>query len=184
MEKNQPLFDLFRKNAELVSAKVEKIRTISEAVDYAADLVKKENTREKIIAAPEFTESQLDELKEKVPEAKIIQTDLSTYTKGILLAVTHAEFGIAETGTLAINSKDVDKGLATMIPDIHVVILSESNIVETAEDLIPELNSILSKKAGYLAFVTGASRTADIERVLVVGVHGPLELHILIREDA
>lgn len=41
----------------------------------------------------------------------------------------------------------------------------------------------MKKTPNYLAFITGASRTADIERVLALGVHGPLELHILILED-
>jgi L-lactate dehydrogenase complex protein LldG len=39
------------------------------------------------------------------------------------------------------------------------------------------------RNADYTSFITGASRTADIERVLAIGVHGPLELHILLLED-
>lgn len=183
MEEKKKLFDLFRKNAELVSAQVRKIRTISEAIDYAAVLVNTDNCREKIIAAPEFTRPELDELQLRSPGSKLIQTDISTYTRGISVAVTTAEFGIAETGTLVIDSKNMDRRLSTMIADIHVAILSESKIVQTFEDLLPEMNRILSASSGYLAFVTGASRTADIERVLVVGVHGPLELHVLVMED-
>ncbi|MCP4719828.1 MAG: lactate utilization protein [Desulfobacteraceae bacterium] len=183
MGKDNSLLDLFRINAESVSAKVSRISTISDAFDYTTALASKNKATENIIAAPGFTDSQLDELRHKIPKASIIQTGLSSYSKGIRLSITHAEFGIAETGTLVINSREVDKRLATMIPDVHVAVLSESDIVETADDLIPELSKILSESTGYLAFVTGASRTADIERVLVVGVHGPLELHILIQKD-
>ena len=184
MEGNSTLFDLFRKNAELVSAKVKKIRTLSEAMDYGWSFVNNDSCKEKIIAVPEFSASELDELQRKAPDIKVVQKELSRYNKGISAAITYAEFGIAETGTLVINSKDMDKRLATMIPDVHIAILPESKIVKTSEDLIPQINNILSESSGYLAFVTGASRTADIERVLVVGVHGPLELHILIMEGA
>ncbi len=184
MEECNYLFDRFKKNAELVSAKVRKIKTVSEAIDYSTALINKEKSEHKIIAAPEFTISQLDELQLKAPEAKIIQKDLCKYSNRIPVSITYAEFGIASTGTLVINSKNMDKRLATMIADIHVAILFESKIVEDLDDLIPEMNMILSESSGYLSFVTGASRTADIERVLVVGVHGPLELHILVMEGA
>lgn len=70
-----------------------------------------------------------------------------------------------------------------MISEIHVCVLHKSRIHPTAEDMYGQLKAYMETKPNYLAFVTGASRTADIERVLALGVHGPLELHILILED-
>lgn len=183
MAEQDTLFNRFRNNAELVAAKVSKIKSVSDAIDYASVLVEKDTRRPVIIAAPEYSESEIDELQRNAPDTKIIAKDLYAYQAGISFAITTAEFGIADTGTLVINSNDMDKRLATMIADVHIVILPEIKIAATAADLIPDLNLLLSESSGYLAFVTGPSRTADIERVLVTGVHGPLELHILVIED-
>jgi L-lactate dehydrogenase complex protein LldG len=64
-----------------------------------------------------------------------------------------------------------------------VAVLPLSKLVGTAYDQEDELDALLSDPPDYTAFITGASRTADIERVLTLGVHGPLELHILLWED-
>ena len=99
------------------------------------------------------------------------------------IALTMADYGIAETGTLAIESSSEELRLATMLAEIHVAVLPKSRIRATAEDIYAELKGLMNQNPDYLAFITGASRTADIERVLALGVHGPLELHILILED-
>jgi Uncharacterized conserved protein len=102
---------------------------------------------------------------------------------GVDIGFTLADFGIAETGTLVINSNSEELRLATMIAEFHVAVLPQSKIRETSRDLEAELAALTSVQPSYTAFVTGASRTADIERVLALGVHGPLELHILLLED-
>ena len=89
----------------------------------------------------------------------------------------------AETGTLVINSTSEDLRLATMISDIHLAILPTSRIKKDDLDLTSELHKLLADPKNFTAFITGPSRTADIERVLAIGVHGPLELHILLLED-
>jgi L-lactate dehydrogenase complex protein LldG len=71
-----------------------------------------------------------------------------------------------------------------MLAETHVAVLPASKIKPDSMSLANELNAVLKRDASiYYAFITGASRTADIERVLAVGVHGPKELHILIMEE-
>jgi len=100
------------------------------------------------------------------------------------VGLTMADYGIAETGTLVIGSRDENLRLATMLCDIHVAVLPVSGIREQAEDIADQMTAWMQTGGDYTAFITGASRTADIERVLAIGVHGPLELHILLLEDA
>lgn len=85
--------------------------------------------------------------------------------------ITTAAFGIAETGSLVITG---DRRLS-VTPPIHVAILSSSCVVATLED------ALLRCAQGNVVFITGPSRTADIEGTLVHGVHGPerLLLHLI-----
>ena len=80
------------------------------------------------------------------------------------------------------DSTSEDFRIATMLCETHVAVLPKSRIVPDVMSLEDELASALKTAPKYLAFISGASRTADIERVLTIGVHGPQELHLLILE--
>jgi L-lactate dehydrogenase complex protein LldG len=70
-----------------------------------------------------------------------------------------------------------------MLSEVHVAVLPKSKIVPDAFALQETLTERFSQPPCYFAFITGASRTADIERVLTIGVHGPQELHLLLLEE-
>jgi L-lactate dehydrogenase complex protein LldG len=136
----------------------------------------------KIIAACGLAESELESLLAMCRSEGIALIDrgLRAHLGGIDIGLTHALYGIASSGTLVVDSRSEDLRLATMISEIHVAMLSASSIYPDADALQDALRERMLQGPDYTSFITGPSRTADIERVLTLGVHGPLELYVLI----
>ncbi len=100
------------------------------------------------------------------------------------VGVARAARGIAATGTCVVETDDEETRLATMLPETSVIILRKSDIVADLPDVAAYLRARQSDgKISYTSFITGPSRTADIERVGAIGVHGPLALHVILTED-
>ena len=104
--------------------------------------------------------------------------------RGHHTSITPADFGAAATGSLVLDSTSEDMRIATMLCEAHVAVLERDRIRPDLESFEPELSGLMADAPNYTAFITGASRTADIERVLTIGVHGPAELHVVILEEA
>jgi L-lactate dehydrogenase complex protein LldG len=173
----------FTERARAVQTVVAEVSSFAEAFEYAADITMKHGALS--IAAPGIGEENLA-LLETICQKKnlmLLSEDLREKAGRIDTGLTMADWGIAETATLVIDSKSEDVRISTMLSETHVVILPRSRIVADAGDLEGELTQMMKTAPGYLAFISGASRTADIERVLTIGVHGPQELHVLIVEE-
>lgn len=100
------------------------------------------------------------------------------------VGVTGAQWGVAETGTLVLASADEHHRLASLLPALHVVVLPVRALLGTLAEAFAALRSATGGPAARtITFVTGPSRTADIELTLVVGVHGPKALHVLLVRD-
>jgi len=95
------------------------------------------------------------------------------------VAVTRADMLIAETGTLVASTHTDITKLASCLPRIHVVIALEDDIVRTHHDATAYLRKQF-ESPGSVSFISGPSRTADIEMKLILGVHGPHQVHVII----
>ena len=97
---------------------------------------------------------------------------------GYDVGISTAQAGIAETGTLVLDSACERHRLVSLVPPVHIAIINASSIVETLSDAL----TLLQKKeiSPAITFITGPSRTADIELTLAIGVHGPQELYVIV----
>lgn len=95
--------------------------------------------------------------------------------------VTFCNFAMADTGTVVLESTDEDIRLATTLPEIHFVIVDPQKILKDNLAASATMSAMhRGSEPRFVAYITGPSRTADIERVLTIGCHGPRELHILV----
>jgi len=103
-------------------------------------------------------------------------SELFSYDVG----VTMAQAAIAETGTLILESEKERHRLISLLPPIHIAIVRSNDICLTIGDALKVLRRQKEAMSRAITFITGPSRTADIELTLTVGVHGPKELYVII----
>jgi len=100
--------------------------------------------------------------------------DIANYAKTADAGITEMEFAIAETGSCVQNDDRVEKRLCSALPPLHIGLLMTEHILETIPDALRIFSQVFD--CGYISIITGPSRTADIERVLTIGMHGPARM--------
>jgi len=96
------------------------------------------------------------------------------------LGITGVFCGMAETGTLVlVSGADTPTGTA-LLPDTHIAVLPRTRIVSGMEEAYALIRSECGGMPRAINFISGPSRTGDIEQTIVLGAHGPYRVHILI----
>ena len=99
------------------------------------------------------------------------------------VGLTAADFAIAETGTIVLSSDEQNSLLVSLLPPVHIALIRSSQIAATLDNVISKLDKERMSRVDpsrSVSFITGPSRTSDVELVLSIGVHGPKELHVVI----
>jgi L-lactate dehydrogenase complex protein LldG len=126
----------------------------------------------------------------KTGDAKTVEVETS-YREACFSAaagISGVDFVLAETGSLVLTSQGEGSQLATLAPPLHIALYRASQLVGSLDDvlqkLLPRFGPASPASGRSVVFVTGPSRTADIEQILVRGVHGPRDVHAILVGEA
>ena len=99
-----------------------------------------------------------------------------------LNAVSHALGGVAESGTAVMVSGPENPSTLNFLPDNHIVVVAAKDIAGDYEKVLAKVRATYGKgqMPRTVNFITGPSRSGDIEQTLLLGAHGPRRLHVLV----
>lgn len=165
----------FKKNLELVSGKVFICNSKKEISQILSELLL-ENNQNKIFCREPELQSFLPVNSELIFE----EIDFDNLS----IAVTNCEFLVAHLGSVIISSAQTGGRRLNVFPEIHVIVAKTSQICAFLEDGLEKIrNKYKNKLPSLISNITGPSRTADIEKTLVMGMHGPKKLVVIIYSD-
>ncbi len=104
------------------------------------------------------------------------------------VGISGANMAIAETGTIVLVTNEGNADLTTTLPPVHIALFGIDKVVATLDDAVAVLRMLPRSGTGqiissYVNWITGPSRSADIEQSLTIGVHGPREMHCVIIDN-
>lgn len=173
------LYQEFKKAAEAVGANVYRAADDVEALALITELLEKweEDRKPQGLEVVWQRGPIMADAKGSIEiKGRIYEENLPQFAREADVGVAEADLAIVETGTLVQNATDVVKRYVTTLPELNILLIKTDNLVTSMEEAFERMKPA---EIPFLAFVTGPSRTADIERVLTLGVHGPEWLWII-----
>ena len=176
--------DLFIREAERVQATVARVSATAGVPREVARFLAKNNLPMRLKIAPETPGKTIP-----WSEQTLLSVEQGPADGSEAVGVSHAFAGVAETGTLVLLSGADNPTTLNFLPPTHVVVLGAALISGDYEEVWGRLRREKTTEAGRFMpravnWITGPSRSADIEQTLLLGAHGPQRLHIVIVDDA
>jgi L-lactate dehydrogenase complex protein LldG len=166
----------FRERLELLAGKTHLADSADDALAYVRGVI---NGRAAVASnAPLLAECGITSLP-SVRSGFTDRDELRAQCATCVVGVTSADFCLADTGTLVMISSREEARLISLLPPVHIAVVSRQRLLSGLDELL----TVLPNPAGQtssMVLITGPSRTADIEQILVRGVHGPGEIHVVI----
>lgn len=176
--------EAFKARAEAVSAEVHRFASRQEALAFILGFLREAGVSEApqcgaVWASGTFLDgTEKGALRSQVPGITFEVTQAASAASKV--GISQLDWAIAGTGTLVQDATVVEKRLVSTLPPIHIAVLG-------ADRILGDMGSVLQRlrpdQINYISFITGPSRTADIERVLTIGVHGPERLIIVVVDE-
>lgn len=177
------MYQQFKDRAEGVSAEVYRFITKGAAVDFVIRFLQKEGVADKPQACAVWADCPFLREIDRQPLECIsglkfdVTRELASEAR---FGISQMEWALADTGSLVQNSTAIEQRLVSSLPTIHIALVPTAGILPDMPTLLGRLHP---RDSAYIAMITGPSRTADIERVLTIGVHGPDRLVIVFVDE-
>ena len=162
----------FIAQARRMSSTVEELATSADIPIAVARYLDSHQVTREVVTNPEFAELNWAAAGIAIQVRLIADADLTALT-GVFAAV-------ADTGTLAFLSSPTTPASNNLLPENHLVVLFRHQILAAMEDVFDRIRDQLGELPRAVNFVSGPSRTGDIEQTIVLGAHGPYRVHILL----
>jgi L-lactate dehydrogenase complex protein LldG len=174
----QQRFDLFRANAATLKAEFVLVETEAELVSRVKAIRDVDTWRKVGSHSGQLTDAVCREL--NLPVCRTDQAYDAANLEACDAGITECDALVAQTGSVLITSRSAGGRALSVLPPHHVVLARRAQLLPD----LPEAFSFLKQKyaphyPSFISFITGPSRTGDIERILVLGAHGPKKLTIL-----
>lgn len=176
------LIQTFKENLEAVGGHCSVVQNVAEATQAVAEIIsdlQRTPLRARRIALSNSllvqtvcrgSQIDVDEMTISPSRAEIFSYDVG---------VSAVQYAIAETGTLVLESEAERHRLVSLVPPAHIAIVEADKICLTLAEALARVNQG-NNLSPTVTFITGPSRTADIELTLTIGVHGPQELYMIV----
>ncbi|MGQ0676960.1 MAG: LutC/YkgG family protein [Rhodospirillales bacterium] len=170
--------EAFVKMAEVSLATVRRVRADADVPQAVAEYLKSQNLSPRLRMAP-------DRRLDAVPwsDAPLLQIARGKADPADEVGLTGVFAGIAETGTLMLLSGPESPSTLNFLPETHVAVVKASEILGSYEEGWAKLRQAGAGLPRTVNFITGPSRSGDIEQTLQLGAHGPRRLHIVLVDD-
>lgn len=170
--------DLFVRNVEREFGTVTRVPDMDAVPGAVADYLAAQNLPGSVIMAPH---PELQAIPWSARPLLNIREGRAEGTDAV--SVQHGFAGIAETGTLMLPSSPERPVTLNLLADTEIVVLRAASIVGAYEEAWDRLRAEIGPMPRNVMFITGPSRSADIEQTLELGAHGPRSLHVVLVEN-
>jgi len=125
-----------------------------------------------------------ERLRMLLDEHGIVLNETATEFQNVKVGITLCEFLVSRLGSIMISSRQLSGRRLNVFPEIHIVVAYTTQLVPDLKDAFAQLKiKYQNVIPSMITVITGPSRTADIEKTLVMGAHGPKEIYVLLVES-
>ena len=166
------LVERFREKAESLASTLAAVSALGGAPEAVAAYLAAGNLGAQAVVSPELAGLDWAGSGLAVEARGAVDTDA--------VGVTGCFCAVAETGTLVLLSGPDTPATVSLLPETHIALVDTSRVVATMEDAFALLRSERGEVPRAINFVSGPSRTGDIEQTIVLGAHGPCRVHLIL----